>query len=172
MYLERINHKMDQLLRGANIPVLTDIEVGLRGEIEVYPFPIPDLFIDRPVMVACLYSSESSPSKIVVRGFNPHGDQESYTSKVVTRNDLPVEKIFIKEQIDIMTADAWLGKSKKLEQKVVVVPGKTNMPSLYNSTLMFETTETHLREEDDQYGDGKGGFISKIFRTNRRKKKY
>merc|ERR1712154_575416 len=150
VYRERIYHKMDHLLRMANTPVLTDIEIGLKGEIEIYPFPIPDLFIGRPVVVACQYSSGSCPSKIVVRGFNPHGDQESYTSKVVTRNDLPVEKIFIKQQIDIMTADAWLQKSKKLEQKVVDVSVNSNMPSMYTSTVMFETTETQLREAEEE----------------------
>jgi len=150
VYRERIYHKMDHLLRMANTPVLTDIEIGLKGEIEIYPFPIPDLFIGRPVVVACRYSSGSCPSKIVVRGFNPHGDQESYTSKVVTRNDLPVEKIFIKQQIDIMTADAWLQKSKKLEQKVVDVSVNSNMPSMYTSTVMFETTEAQLREAEEK----------------------
>jgi len=174
VYRERIYHKMDHLLRMANTPVLTDIEIGLKGEIEIYPFPIPDLFIGRPVVVACQYSSGSCPSKIVVRGFNPHGDQESYTSKVVTRNDLPVEKIFIKQQIDIMTADAWLRKSKKLEQKVVDVSVNSNMPSMYTSTVMFETTETQLREEEQRMAQlaGQDGDDEKddVQSRNRRKR--
>ncbi len=88
---------MDHLLRMANTPVLTYIEIGLKSdEIEIYPFPIPDLFVGAPVVIAAKYYSNQCPSKIAIRGFNPHGDQETITTKVETRNDLPVEKIFIK----------------------------------------------------------------------------
>lgn len=154
VYRERIYHKMDHLLRMANTPVLTDIEIGLKGEIEIYPFPVPDLFIGRPVVVACRYESGACPQRIVVRGFNPHGDQESITSKVIPRDDLPVDKIFIKQQIDIMTADAWLNNSPKLEQKVAAVSVEANMPSNYTTTLLIETTEQKLQEEMARHGLG------------------
>merc|ERR1712130_128736 len=101
-------------------------------------------------------------TKIAIRGFNPHGDQETITTKVETRNDLPVEKIFIKQQIDLMTADTWLKKSKKLEQRVIDVSVQSNMPSMFTSTVMFETTQSLFQEEEkklddlinDQYANG------------------
>eukprot|EP00486_Rosalina_sp_Unknown_P002218 CAMPEP_0201575932 /NCGR_PEP_ID=MMETSP0190_2-20130828/21376_1 /ASSEMBLY_ACC=CAM_ASM_000263 /TAXON_ID=37353 /ORGANISM="Rosalina sp." /LENGTH=670 /DNA_ID=CAMNT_0048006147 /DNA_START=227 /DNA_END=2239 /DNA_ORIENTATION=+ len=149
VYRERIYHKMDHLLRMANTPVLTDIEVGLKGdEIEIYPFPIPDLFIGAPVVIAARYSSTECPKKIAIRGFNPHGDQETIQCKVERRNDLPVEKIFIKQQIDLMTADAWLKKSKKLENKVIDVSVHSNMPSMFTDVVMFETTQLLFEEEE------------------------
>merc|ERR1712157_474511 len=130
----------------------TDIEVGLKGdEIEIYPFPIPDLFIGAPVVVAARFTSDQCPSKIAIRGFNPHGEQQTITCKVVTRNDLPVEKIFIKQQIDLMTADAWLKKSKKMEDKVIDVSVNANMPSMYTSTVMFETTQSLFDEEEKKF---------------------
>eukprot|EP01084_Bolivina_argentea_P183569 316736_1 len=154
VYRERIYHKMDHLLRMANTPVLTDIEIGLTSdEIEIYPFPIPDLFIGAPVVIAARYTSNKCPSKIAIRGFNPHGDQETITTKVETRSDLPVEKIFIKQQIDLMTADAWLKKSKKLEQKVIDVSVHSNMPSMFTSTVMFETTHSLFEEEEKKLDD-------------------
>eukprot|EP01084_Bolivina_argentea_P250608 419975_1 len=154
VYREKIYHKMDHLLRMANTPVLTDIEIGLKSdEIEIYPFPIPDLFIGAPVVIAAKYYSNQCPSKIAIRGFNPHGDQETITTKVETRNELPVEKIFIKQQIDLMTADAWLRKSKKLEQKVIDVSIHANMPSMFTSTVMFETTQSLFEQEEKKLDD-------------------
>jgi len=155
VYKEHIYHKMDHLLRMANTPVLTDIEIGLKGdEIEIYPFPIPDLFIGAPVVVAARYTSaEQCPNKIAVRGFNPHGDSETITCTVDRRNDLPVEKIFIKQQIDLMTADAWLKQSKKLEDKVVNVSVHSNMPSMFTDVVMFETTQSLFEEEEKKLND-------------------
>jgi len=154
VFKEKIYHKMDHLLRMANTPVLTDIEVGLQGDqIEIYPFPIPDLFIGAPVVIAARFTSDQCPSKIAIRGFNPHGEQQTITCKVVTRNDLPVEKIFIKQQIDLMTADAWLKKSKKMEEKVIDVSVNANMPSMYTSTVMYETTQSLFDEEEKKFDD-------------------
>jgi len=154
VYRERIYHKMDHLLRMANTPVLTDIEVGLKSyEMEIYPFPIPDLFIGAPVVVAARYSASECPKQITIKGFNPHGDQERFVERVDTRNDLPVEKIFIKQQIDLMTADAWLHKNKKMEQRVVDVSVQSNMPSMYTSTVMFETTQALFAEEEKKLDD-------------------
>ena len=65
VFRERIYHKMEHLLRMANTPVLTDIEVGLT------PFPIPDLFIGAPVVVATRYSARECPTNITIKGFNP-----------------------------------------------------------------------------------------------------
>jgi len=158
VFKEKIYQKMDHLLRMANTPVLTDIEIGLQGDqIEIYPFPIPDLFIGAPIVVAARFRSNQCPSKIAIRGFNPHGEQETITTKVETRNDLPVEKIFIKQQIDLMTAEAWLKKSTKMQEKVVDVSVNANMPSMYTNTVVFETTQSLLddmvNENDQKFDD-------------------
>merc|ERR1712129_280024 len=82
------------------------------------------------------------------------------------RNDLPVEKIFIKQQIDLMTADAWLKKSKKMEEKVIEVSVNANMPSMGTSTVMFETTQSLFDEEEKKFDD----LINDNHNVNRRKK--
>eukprot|EP01083_Nonionella_stella_P087931 244830_1 len=111
--------KMDRLMRLANTPVLTDIEIGLkndeiesdicflgqikRDEIELFPFPIPDLFVGAPLVITARYSSDKCPSKITIRGFDCQGDQETMTTQMETRNDVPVDKISVKMQADSMT---------------------------------------------------------------------
>ena len=53
---------MERLLRMVNTPVLTDVEVGLKSnEMDVYPLPIPDLFIGAPVVVTARYFVSECP---------------------------------------------------------------------------------------------------------------
>eukprot|EP00485_Elphidium_margaritaceum_P000756 CAMPEP_0202688042 /NCGR_PEP_ID=MMETSP1385-20130828/3579_1 /ASSEMBLY_ACC=CAM_ASM_000861 /TAXON_ID=933848 /ORGANISM="Elphidium margaritaceum" /LENGTH=718 /DNA_ID=CAMNT_0049342919 /DNA_START=32 /DNA_END=2188 /DNA_ORIENTATION=- len=154
VYKEHIYYKIDRLLRMANTPVLTDIEVGLKSdEIELYPFPIPDLFIGAPVVIAARYTSTECPKKITIRGYDPHGEQYTIACQVDKRNDLPVEKIFIKQQIDLMTADAWLSQSKSLESEVAALSMHTNMPSMYTDVVMYETTQLLLDQEEKKLND-------------------
>ena len=137
-----------------NQPVLTDIEVGLKGdEIEIHPFPIPDLFIGAPVVIAAEYTADECPKQIMIRGFNPYGDQEAITCKVEERNDLPVEKIFIKQKIDLLTADAWLDRSKKLENKVRDISIDANMVSMYTDIVMFETSKLMWEDAERKVND-------------------
>merc|ERR1712176_722282 len=132
VYREKIYHKMDHLLRMANTPVLTDIEIGLKGdENEIYPFPIPDLFIGAPIVIKARYSSNQCPNKIAIRGFNPHGDQEDVICEVETRNDIPVHLINSLTQCRLKTGEAWLAESKKLEQKVIDFSTTYGVPSLF-----------------------------------------
>ena len=136
VHKERIYHKMDHLLRMVNTPVLTDIEVGLKSdEIEIYPFPIPDLFIGAPVIIKADYVSMEPLKKIAVRGWNPHGDMETLQCKIETRNDIPVHLINCLTECQIMTADVRFTKSTKLENKVIDYSKRIGVPSVYTSLI-------------------------------------
>ena len=54
---ERVGSQMIALINASRTPVLTDVMLGIPGagessKVEVYPFPVPDLYIGAPVMVA------------------------------------------------------------------------------------------------------------------------
>ena len=57
VYSERINHEMDHLLRMADTPVLTDIEVELKS----FERQIPDLFIVRVFMHSVVHHLSPLP---------------------------------------------------------------------------------------------------------------
>eukprot|EP01084_Bolivina_argentea_P075783 137345_1 len=102
VYQEKIYHQMDHLLRLCNTPVLTDIEIGIRAdEVEIYPFPIPDLFIGSPFVIAIKYVSDVAPHKLILRGFNPHGDQTNFTTEVKQCDNLCLDKIFSHKQNEV-----------------------------------------------------------------------
>eukprot|EP01083_Nonionella_stella_P125690 380180_1 len=141
-FQEKTCIKMDRLMRLANIPVLTDIEIGLQSdEIELYPCPIPDLFVGAPLVITARYSSDKCPSKIVIRGFNVHGDQETMTTQIQTLNDVPVDKIFAKKRSDSMAMDGGL------------VSSPLALPSMFTSTVMFEITHSLFEEEEKKLDD-------------------
>eukprot|EP01083_Nonionella_stella_P229530 812332_1 len=142
VFQEKTCIKMDRLMRLANIPVLTDIEIGLQSdEIELYPCPIPDLFVGAPLVITARYSSDKCPSKIVIRGFNDHGGQETMTTQIQTLNDVPVDKIFAKKRSDSMAMDGGL------------VSSPLALPSMFTSTVMFEITHSLFEEEEKKLDD-------------------
>ena len=52
-----------------------------------------------------------------------------------------------------MTSEAWLWESKYLEQEVIMTSINENVPSMYTSTLMYETTTILWEEEEKKIMD-------------------
>ena len=54
---------MTHLVEMASLPVLTDVAVDIDGvdQCEIYPFPIPDLFVGAPLLVSGQYGGEHFP---------------------------------------------------------------------------------------------------------------
>ena len=62
-YINNINHvdeKMKELLNKIDMPVLTDIRLDLNNQAELYPSPLPDLFINEPLIVFGKINSDIS----------------------------------------------------------------------------------------------------------------
>ncbi|ETO29250.1 hypothetical protein RFI_07873 [Reticulomyxa filosa] len=147
VYREKIYHKIDHLLKMANTPVLTDIEINFKGkEIDMCPNPIPDLFEYSPVIVAAHYVTEDNeaPTQAVIQGFNPHGEKEEIITKVIS-TQLPVEKILIKQKLDLLTAQGWLSDDEKVQQRVIQTSIEHSIPSPYTSLIAFETRQEDLQ---------------------------
>ncbi|ETO32114.1 hypothetical protein RFI_05003 [Reticulomyxa filosa] len=146
VYRERIYSKIDHLMRLASVPVLTDIEVGfIANDIEVYPFPVPDLFVHSPVVIAARYNTQNKPPKnVIIKGFEPSGEQKEFVAPVLETPHLPVDKIFVKEKIDLLTAQAWFSDDKKIENQVIQESVTHSIPSQYTSLIAFETRQEDL----------------------------
>jgi len=164
VYRERIYSKIDHLLKMASTPVLTDLEIGFLGkDIEVYPFPVPDLFVHAPLVIAARYTVSGKPPKnVMIQGFDPNQDKQEIIANVQETPHLPVEKIFVKEKIDLLTAQAWFADDKKIEQQVIQASVQHSIPSQYTSLIAFETRQEDLQrrgllgseEEEEDGNDG------------------
>jgi hypothetical protein len=63
---------------------------------------------------------------------------------------IPLSKVFVKQQLDLLTARAWLAKDDKLKQRVVDLSVAEGVPSEHTAMIGFETTpEKYGRLKED-----------------------
>ena len=63
-------------MRQAQTLVISDINIVDDGEFEYYPYPIPDLYVGAPVIIAIRYKNTKCPEKIGIYGTFANGDEE------------------------------------------------------------------------------------------------
>lgn len=98
----RISRQMSALLAAANAPVLTDIQIGISSgkagmAPEIYPFPVPDLFVGAPVTVSGKIQG-GLPPIVEVKGRLANGQEWSNRIQVVddlgnNALDIPLDKV-------------------------------------------------------------------------------
>ena len=153
VYKEHIKHKTEHLVKSAPTPVMTDIEFGFNAQsMEVCPFPIPDLFVGAPV-VPSPFEAQSIPDKVVVRGYDPDGEIHQIQSKVIVRDDLPEDKIYVTQQIDLLTAQAWLKQNKKLEKEAIDISVEHSLPSQYKSLVSYQANANDFEAEQNKWDE-------------------
>jgi len=127
--------------------VLTDVMLGIPGagessKVEVYPFPVPDLYIGAPVMVAGKIQGGLPPS-MSIKGRLASGEEWESTIPVAPdlQNNvlnIPLDKVFIKERIDMLTANAWLTNNKSAEADVTALSLEYGVPCPHTKLCAFE----------------------------------
>ncbi|XP_020582974.1 von Willebrand factor A domain-containing protein DDB_G0292740-like [Phalaenopsis equestris] len=121
---ESIEQEMQKWLRRALFPVLTDITVDAFDDLkafEIYPYKLPDLLIECPLIISGRYEGKF-PSTVKVKGRSADMNDVTVNLKVQNSTDIPIEKVFAKQHIDLLTAQAWFFESKQLEQEVTFLP--------------------------------------------------
>jgi len=144
---EMVGSQMTALIKASKTPVLTDVEIGIPGagqnsKVEVYPFPVPDLYIGAPVMVAGKIQG-GLPPNMSIKGRLAGGEVWESTIPVapdLENNNLniPLDKVFIKERIDMLTAVAWLTNNKSAESDVVALSLQYGVPCPHTKLCAFE----------------------------------
>ncbi|CAI9100754.1 OLC1v1037922C1 [Oldenlandia corymbosa var. corymbosa] len=86
-------------------------------ECEVYPSRIPDLLADCPLIISGRYQGKF-PDTLSVTGISPDMSNFATDLRVHEAKDMPVHKVDIKQQIELLTAEAWFAQNKELELKV------------------------------------------------------
>jgi len=138
-------------------PVLSNVTLGMQAQgVELYPFPIPDLFKGAPLVVAGKYSGQF-PASITVNGIMPDG--KTFTKTIMTSKSaaIPVDRVFAKSQIDDLTAKFWETEDQKIQERIIELSVQQSMPSAYTTVVAYETTEEKReKEQKEEKKQGKG----------------
>lgn len=159
----RIVSQMKAMLAASRAPVLTNVMIGIDGKDgvppEIYPFPIPDLFVGAPIMISGKIQGGLPPT-LEVKGRLADGTQWSNLIQVVDDLDnnllkVPLDKVFIKQRIDLLTAKAWLQREKVLEKEVVAISVRYGVPCAHTKLCAFETTASKHAKMESARKSGK-----------------
>lgn len=117
-------------------------------EVEVYPSHIPDLSLDGPLILSGRYRG-SFPKALEIKGIL--GDFSNFVMdmKIQEAKDIPVQRICAKDQIEYLTAQAWLSKDEKIEQQVAKLSLQTGFTSEYTRMTILENDQRKKVKESD-----------------------
>lgn len=153
---DKIYSTMRSLFQYAQLPLLTDITVDIEdvSSVEIYPFPIPDLYAAGPVIVAGKYSGKF-PERVVISGKFP--DQSYFTTTAMPQEGtfIPVHKVFMKQHLDDLVMRAWLSNDRQQRRDAVEASQQYNIPCPYTAMVAYETTPAKLQKMKHNQGKKK-----------------
>ncbi|KAJ0247805.1 Inter-alpha-trypsin inhibitor heavy chain-like protein [Hirschfeldia incana] len=140
---DHIEERLDKLFTRALSTVLLNITIEpLQNldEVEVYPSNIPDLTSSSPLMISGRYRGKF-PENMKANGLL--GDMSSFSVELTVQSakDMPLDKVFAKNVIDLLTAEAWLLEDQHLKEKITKLSIQTGVPSEYTRMIQLENTE-------------------------------
>ena len=159
---DKIYRQITHLVEMANTPVLTDVSIEIDGvdDCELYPFPIPDLFLGAPLILSGQYGgSPTFPQTVSLTGTLATGQQYQTQVPVSAAGAVPVERVFLKQRLEILTAKGWLQDSEQIMQQVVALSTAASMPCAHTTMIAFETTPEKLAKHQKKHGGGEGGEL-------------
>jgi len=138
---DKIYTKISHLIKMASIPVLTDITVDIKGvsNCEIFPYPVPDLFCGAPLIISGKYEGQF-PSNITLNGVFANNESVNFTIPSTMSQYVPINKVFIKTRLDLLTAEAWLTNSQQIVDQVVTLSCSEKMPCAHTTMVAYETT--------------------------------
>uniref|UniRef100_A0A7N0T2Q6 VWFA domain-containing protein n=1 Tax=Kalanchoe fedtschenkoi TaxID=63787 RepID=A0A7N0T2Q6_KALFE len=139
--IESIEYRMERIFDAASSIILANIKIetsATTDKLEIYPRHIPDLTSTTPVFISGRYSGKF-PEFVKVTGELADGSKFTQDMKPLPANDIPLDKVFARRDIDLLTANAWLTQSKQLEEKVARLSMQTGFPSEYTHMILVQT---------------------------------
>ncbi|XP_018441833.1 uncharacterized protein LOC108813701 [Raphanus sativus] len=140
---DHIEERLDKLLSRALSTVLLNITIEplqTLEEVEVYPSNIPDLTCLSPLMVYGRYRGKF-PENVKASGLLRDLSRFSVDLTVQSAKDMPLDKVFAKNVIDLLTAEAWFSEDNQLKEKITKLSIQTGVPSEYTRMIQLENTE-------------------------------
>ncbi|KAJ7956002.1 inter-alpha-trypsin inhibitor heavy chain-related [Quillaja saponaria] len=141
--VDLVEAQMQKLFTRASSPILANITLDIfddLDEFEVYPSRIPDLSSESPLILSGRYKG-NFPESLKAKGVLADFSNFLIDLKAHKAKDIPLDRVSAKEQIDILTAQAWLSENKQLEQKVAKLSLQTGFMSEYTRMAILEIDE-------------------------------
>ncbi|XWS26573.1 hypothetical protein CRYUN_Cryun26dG0042300 [Craigia yunnanensis] len=138
--LDSIEVQMQKLFGEGLSTVLANITIDAfddHEQIEVYSSCIPDLSFESPLTICGRYQG-SFPDTLKAKGIL--GDLSSFITdlKIETVKDIPLDRVLARQQIDLLTAQAWFSENKQLEEKVSKLSIQNCNISEYTRMVLLE----------------------------------
>ncbi|XP_057429723.1 uncharacterized protein LOC130722881 isoform X2 [Lotus japonicus] len=152
--VDLVEPQMLKLFDKASSLVLANITMDIFNdvdEVEVCPSPIPDLSSDGPLVIFGRYKG-SFPEVIEVKGVLADFSSFITDMKIQKAKDIPIQRVSARDQIEYLTAQAWLSNDKQLEQKVAKLSLQTGFTSEYTWMAMLENDDLKKVSKKRQKG--------------------
>ena len=142
----QVSSKVEKLFKKIEMPVLSNINFKLDGKSEIYPNPIPDLFLDEPLVV---FGKVDSLTQLSAQfsGKNANGYFKIDLPVDLTRSqsNLSIGAIWARKKIDGYM-DEWHLGDKSVKQKIIDIALDHNLVSKFTS---FVAVEHKITNPDD-----------------------
>ncbi|CAN4096507.1 unnamed protein product [Withania somnifera] len=143
---ESLEVRLERLFsRGSSI-VLANIafdNLDSLEEFEVYPPQIPDLSSEGPIVLSGRYQG-LFPDMLKVKGIQADMSKFSVELKGFKSKAIPLDKVTVKQQIDILTAQGWRTENKDLKQKLAKMSIQNAVLSEYTRMALVETEKVRV----------------------------
>lgn len=139
--VDSIEVRVEQLFSRASSVILANIAFeNLDGleEFEVFPTPVPDLSSKGPLVLSGRYRGVF-PDTLKAKGVLADLSNFSLDLKAIQTKDIPLDKVLARQQIELLTAQAWLTENKDLEQKIAQTSIQNGVISEYTRMILIET---------------------------------
>ncbi|KAL0345007.1 UNVERIFIED_CONTAM: Inter alpha-trypsin inhibitor, heavy chain 4 [Sesamum radiatum] len=115
-------------------------------ELEVFPSEIPDLSSESPLVVSGRYRG-TFPETLKLKGSLPDMSNFSVDLSVQEAKDIPVGKMLAKQEIELLTAEAWYSDRKELKEKIANMSIEYSIISEYTNVVLLETDRVKITAE-------------------------
>ncbi|TYI22282.1 hypothetical protein ES332_A06G092400v1 [Gossypium tomentosum] len=138
--LDTIDSQMQKLFSKGLSTILANITIDAfdnREQIEVYSSCIPDLSSESPLTI-CGRCQGSFPDTLKAKGILGDLSSVIIDLKIEKAMDISLDKISARQQIDLLTSQAWFSENKQLEEKVAKLSLRTCNISEYTRMILLE----------------------------------
>lgn len=136
-----IENRILKWFRRASSTIVANISIDAMAhldEFEVDSEYIPDLSANSPLCVSGKYQGKF-PDTVKAKGYLADMKEISIELKVQQLKEIPLDKVLVTQQIDLMTAKAWFSADKQLERKVIKLSIQNSVPSEYTDMFLLQT---------------------------------
>ncbi|KAJ8448267.1 hypothetical protein Cgig2_025191 [Carnegiea gigantea] len=133
--------RLQRLFTLSSSVILSDVQVDWLNSVELlelYPSAIQDLSCDYPMIISGRCRG-NLPESLKVSG--TLADLSNFTAELKIRKakDVPLDKVFARRLIHILTANAWFTGNKEIEKQVAEISMQTGFPSEYTRVILVQT---------------------------------